>query len=729
MKSELLVDVQPDEIAIALTEDDRLMEVSREVRQEQTFAVGNIYYGRVKKVMPALNAVFVDVGAEKEAFLHYLDLGSQFLTLEKFTQFAVQNPRKRANIEHTPAQAEVGKHGNIEEYCRVGQEILVQVIKEPINTKGPRLTAEISLAGRNIVLIPFGEKVMVSSKIRSEGERSRLRQLVQVIKPAQFGVIVRTQAEGKRAAELDAELKLLLRRWEETVARLQKAKPVSLVMEEIGRTIGVIRDIFTPENFTAIYVNDEDMYHEVREYVGMIAPESEKIVHQYKSSEPIFDHFSVTRQMKTGLGRTVGFKNGGYLIMERTEALFSIDVNSGSKKLGTDQEDNAFKCNMLAAEEIVHQLRLRDIGGIIIVDFIDMDSAEHRQLLFEQMRKLMKRDRARHNVLQLSKFGLMQITRQRVRPAVEVDVREECPTCHGSGKIEPSLLFADKLASECQRYSDQFGRGLTLRLHPYICAYVEKGLLWHSLKWQWLRKYGVRIVSSEMLGMLEYRFFDQQLRPLLIPEKAVPTTEQKAAAKAKIYATKPIQEKPEVVLKEENAEEKAPEQTKQEAPKQETTKQEAPKQETPKQEEPKKTRRSRKKAAKAETPVEQPKQEQQEAPQPKKKRASRKKTAKAEEPVKEQPKKEAPKQETPKQAESVKEQPKQAEPKKTRKRKPAKKKKPAVAQEQPAQATEQPAEKKTAQKTARKRPAKKTTKAAKATSTKETAPTESAKEA
>ena len=701
MKSELLVDVQPEEISIALTEDDRLMEVSREVRQEQTFAVGNIYYGRVKKVMPSLNAVFVDVGAEKEAFLHYLDLGSQFLTLEKFTQYATQNPRRRPHLEQTPVQPEVGKHGNIEQYCRVGQEILVQVIKEPINTKGPRLTAEISLAGRNIVLIPFGEKVMVSSKIRSEGERSRLKQLVQVIKPAHFGVIVRTQAEGKRAAELDAELKLLLRRWEETVARLQKAKPVSLVMEEIGRTIGVIRDIFTPENFTAIYVNDEEMYREVREYVGMIAPESEKIVHQYKQAEPIFDHFGVTRQMKTGLGRTVGFKNGGYLIMERTEALFSIDVNSGSKKLGVDQEDNAYKCNMLAAEEIVHQLRLRDIGGIIIVDFIDMDSAEHRQMLFEQMRKLMKRDRARHNVLQLSKFGLMQITRQRVRPAVEMDVREECPTCHGTGKIEPSLLFTDKLAQECQRYSDQFGRGLTLRLHPFICAFVEKGLLWNSLKWQWQRKYGVKVISSEMLGMLEYRFFDKNLQRLLIPEKAKLTTDQKAEAKAKIYATKPVQEKPEVVLKEEATEEtKVQEQPKTEQPaeapkkkssrkktKAETTpeqsKQEQPQQEQPKADQPaeaSKKKRSRKKA-KAETTSEQSKQEQPQQEQPKaeqpaeasKKKRSRKKAktettpeqSKQEEPQQEQSKAEQPK-------EDQTETPKQGKPKSARKSRAAK---------------------------------------------------------
>ena len=722
MKSELLVDVQPEEISIALTEDDRLMEVSREVRQEQTFAVGNIYYGRVKKVMPSLNAVFVDVGAEKEAFLHYLDLGTQFLTLEKFTQFAKQNPRRRPHLEQTPVQPEVGKHGNIDQYCRVGQEILVQVIKEPINTKGPRLTAEISLAGRNIVLIPFGEKVMVSSKIRSEGERSRLKQLVQVIKPAHFGVIVRTQAEGKRAAELDAELNLLLRRWEETVARLQKAKPVSLVMEEIGRTIGVIRDIFTPENFTAIYVNDADMYREVREYVGMIAPESEKIVHQYKQAEPLFDHFGVTRQMKTGLGRTVGFKNGGYLIMERTEALFSIDVNSGSKKLGVDQEDNAFKCNMLAAEEIVHQLRLRDIGGIIIVDFIDMDSAEHRQLLFEQMRKLMKRDRARHNVLQLSKFGLMQITRQRVRPAVEMDVREECPTCHGTGKIEPSLLFTDKLASECQRYSDQFGRGLTLRLHPFICAYVEKGLLWNSLKWQWLRKYGVRVMSSEMLGMLEYRFFDKNMQRLLIPEKAKLTTDQKAEAKAKIYATKPIQEKPEVVLKEEVADEtKVQTQPTAEQPaetpkkkrsrkksKAETT-QEQPKQEQPKQEQPKQ---------------EQPKQEQP-AETPKKKRSRKKSKA---ETTQEQPKQEQPKQEQPQKEQPQKEQPKQEQPAETPKKKRSRSKAPKTESPQEQPKVEQPKDEQAEKPKQDKPKSSKRSRAAKAAK-KETAPTDSANQA
>lgn len=547
MKSELIVNVQSDEISIALTEDDRLMEVSTESKTEATFAVGNIYYGRVKKVMPALNAVFVDVGYEKEAFLHYLDLGPQFLTLEKFTQLAVQEKKRKILIQNVPTQREVGKQGSIADVCHVGQEILVQVTKEPINTKGPRLTAEISLAGRNIVLIPFGDKVMVSNKIRSEAERSRLKQLIQAIKPERFGVIVRTVAEGKRVAELDAELRLLVKRWDDMVAHLQKAKPISLVQEEIGRTIGVIRDVFTPE-FESIHINDAQIYEEVKSYVSLIAPESEKNVHLYEGEQPIFDHFQITRQMKTGLGRTVGFKNGGYLIMERTEALFSIDVNSGSKKLGADQEDNAFRCNMLAADEIYHQLRLRDIGGIIIVDFIDMESAEHRQLLFEHMRTLMKRDRARHNVLQLSKFGLMQITRQRVRPVVEVDVQEECPTCHGKGKIQPSILFTDVLDEQCELYKTHFGSGLKLYVHPFVYAYANQGFFLTNLKAQWRRKYGVKLIADEALPMLSYRFVDKNGKKLELQRAAEQTTEQRADEKAKLYATKKIEEKPEVKL-------------------------------------------------------------------------------------------------------------------------------------------------------------------------------------
>lgn len=518
MKSELIVDVQPQEITIALTEDDRLQEINREQRNEDNYAVGNIYYGRVKKVMPALNAVFVDVGYEKEAFLHYLDLGTEFLTLRDFTVKAVSDRRKIPALSSIKRKPGVGKEGQIADYLKVGDQLLVQVTKEPINTKGPRVTAEVSIAGRNMVLIPFAEKVMVSSKIKRESERGRLKQLVQSIKPQGFGVIVRTLAEDKRVMELDNELKLLIKRWEDAVKTLQAPKEkatkdnkkdpdVRLISEELDRTIGIIRDMFTTD-FHTIQVNDADMYEQVRQYVSLIAPEAVKIVKQYKGDQPIFDKFDITRQMKTGLGHTVGFKNGGYLVIDKTEALFAIDVNSGSKKLYDDPEENAFQYNMWAADEIVHQLRLRDIGGIIIIDFIDMDTGEHQQKLFEYMCELMKRDRARHNVLPLSKFGLMQITRQRVRPAVEVNVTEVCPTCMGKGKIQPSILFTDQVEEQIVQQKAEHGRGLILYVHPYVYAYASRGC-WSSLKARWRRRYGIRLREDQSLGMLQTRFSEK----------------------------------------------------------------------------------------------------------------------------------------------------------------------------------------------------------------------------
>ena len=600
MKSELIVDVQPQEIAIALTEDDRLQEVSREQRNKDNFSVGNIYYGRVKKVMPALNAVFVDVGYEKEAFLHYLDLGSQFRTLQTYVNKAVTDRRRVPSLQRTPRQPEVGKSGNIGDVLKVGDPVLVQVSKEPINTKGPRLTAEISIAGRNMVLIPLADGVMVSQKIKRESERSRLKQLITSIKPQGFGVIVRTVAEDKRVAELDSELRLLVQRWEDTVKSLQQKEPVSLVSEELGRTIGVIRDVFSPD-FTTIQVNDKAIYDEVRQYVELIAPDSAKIVKLYDGTQPIFDKFDITRQMKTGLGRVVGFKHGGYLIIDRTEALFSIDVNSGSKKLYEDQEENAFQFNMLAAEELVHQLRLRDIGGIIIVDFIDMDSKEHQQQLYDYVRKLMSHDRAKHNVLPLSKFGLMQITRQRVRPAVEVDVMEVCPTCMGKGKIQPSILFTDQVEEEIGHYYERYGKGLRLHLHPYVYSYVCRGWF-NSLKCQWRRRYGVRVVENQSLGMLEMRFCDAQgniLRHQEEPQEQQseqqPKEQPKQQSKAQPKEQQPAEQKAQPAAKKQPAKKRP----KKETPKAEPTQQEKPAENAQTAQQPAKAKQPRAKQPKA----------------------------------------------------------------------------------------------------------------------------------
>ena len=529
MKSELIVDVQPNEISIALTEDDRLQEINREKRDIDTFAVGNIYYGRVRKLMPALNAAFVDVGYEKEAFLHYLDLGSNFLSFKKYISKVVSDRRNMPDIAgFADSEPEMGKEGQIGDYLQVGDMVLVQVIKEPINSKGPRLTGEISIAGRNMVVLPCAGKIMVSQKIKREAEKGRLRQLLQAITPAGYGVIVRTVAEDKRAQELDNEMRVLLKKWEDAVRHLQKPPvanttnnrkdaEVRLVCEEMGRTTGVIRDIFSPD-FASIQINDETVYEQVRQYIELIAPECAKMVKLYKSEQPIFDKFDITRQMKTGLGRTVGFKHGGYLIIDRTEALFAIDVNSGSKKLFEDPEENAFQFNMLAADEIVHQLRLRDIGGIIIIDFIDMDSRDNQQKLYEHVKELMSHDRAKHNVLPLSKFGLMQITRQRVRPAVEMDVMEVCPTCGGKGKIQPTLLFTDTVEQQIEHYTHHFGTGLRIELHPYVYSYVSRGWL-NSIKAKWKRKFNVRVAENQALGMLDIRIYDKTGQRLSIDEQ------------------------------------------------------------------------------------------------------------------------------------------------------------------------------------------------------------------
>ena len=663
MKSELIIDVHPDEIAIALTEDDRLQEIRREKRNVDTFAVGNIYYGRVKKVMPALNAVFVDVGYEKEAFLHYLDLGSNFLTLQKFITRTVSDRRRLPSMRSIDKQPECGKDGQIGDYLHVGDTLLVQVTKEPINTKGPRLTAEISLAGRNMVLMPMGDKVMVSNKIRRDSERNRLRKLVQQVRPQGYGVIVRTVAEGALLEDLDSELNILVRKWEDALRLLQTKQPVSLICEEIGRTTGIIRDLFSPE-FNTIQVNDQGVYDEVREYVELISPESAKIVKLYTGDQPIFDKYDITRQLKTGLGRTVGFKNGGYLIIDKTEALFSIDVNSGSKKVYADQEQNAFHYNMLAAEEIVHQLRLRDIGGIIIVDYIDMDSKDHQQQLYEYMRKLMAHDRARHNILPLSKFGLMQITRQRVRPAVEMDVTEVCPTCHGKGRIQSSINFAEQLEQEIDLMFRQYGKGLRLHVHPYVYAYATRGLMSLKLRWWW--HYGITLQQNQGLGMMEYHFHNAKGQEVSRPE-VESNGEDKIERALRADANPQPQPQPQQP-KQQNKQQKAQKQQKnQQQPQQpqQPKAQQQPKAEQPKVEQPK-AEQPKVAQPKAEQPKPEQQQPQAEA-KPKANRTARKKAAKpaqeVAEPVAEQPKVEQPKAEQPKVEQPKVEQPKAEQPK------------------------------------------------------------------
>ena len=511
MTSEVIIDVRPKEIAIALLEDKSLVEYQNETRSA-SFSVGNIYVAKVKKLMPGLNACFVDVGYEREAFLHYLDLGSQFSSYEKYLKQVQSDRKKLYPISKATRQPDLKKDGSVQNELKVGQEVLVQVVKEPISTKGPRLTCELSFAGRYIVLIPFNDKVSVSSKIKKGEERARLKQLIQSIKPKNFGVIVRTSAEGKRVAELDGEMKVLLKRWEDTITRVQKTtERPQLAFEETSRAVALLRDLFNP-TYDGIHINDTEIYQQVRDYVGLIAPDKVDIVKQYHGQVPIFDNFGVTKQLKSGFGKTVNYKHGAYLIIEHTEAMHVVDVNSGTRiKKENGQEANALETNLGAADELARQLRLRDMGGIIVVDFIDMHLAEDRQLLYERMCKNMQKDRARHNILPLSKFGLMQITRQRVRPAMDVNVEETCPTCFGKGKIKSSILFTDQLESKIDRMVNKIGiKRFNLHVHPYVAAYINQGLV--SLKRRWQMKYGfgINIIPSQKLAFLQYEFYDKK---------------------------------------------------------------------------------------------------------------------------------------------------------------------------------------------------------------------------
>ncbi len=534
MKSELFIDVQPSEVSIALTEDNRLVSLQKEARNI-AYAVGDIYLAKVKKLMPGLNAAFVDVGYDKDAFLHYLDLGSQFASYREFLKQAFDDKKHVPSLSRMKLLPDIDKHGSVTDTLEKDQLLMVQIVKEPISSKGPRLTTEITFTGRFLVLIPFSDKISISQKIKTTEEKVRLRQLVESIRPKNFGVIVRTSAEGKRVAELNHELKTLLKCWEDAVANAQRSTPPALVFEEESRIVSMLRDVFSP-SFESIYVNDADTFGQISKYVSLIAPERQEIVKLYAKDEPIFDHFNVTKQIKSSFGKTVSFRSGAYIIIEHTEALHVIDVNSGNRsRAANDQESNALEVNLRAADEIARQLRLRDMGGIIVIDFIDMNKAEHRQALYDHMREVMANDRARHNILPLSKFGLMQITRQRVRPALDVVTAEKCPSCFGKGEVQPSLLFTDTLKEKLEYLiNDLKVNNFIMYVHPYVDAYLKKGLVSLSRRWKLELGGKFKIMPDQSLAYLEYRVIDRDKNVIeLAEEKDLETSSTKSKNKAK----------------------------------------------------------------------------------------------------------------------------------------------------------------------------------------------------
>lgn len=509
MLNELYLDVKPSEINIALLNDKKLIELNC-VKNNTKFAVGDIYLGKVKRIMPGLNAAFVDVGYKKDAFLHYLDLGANFQTLNKFLHIGLSNKQKKPKFNKISTEPEIDKNGKITDVLNVGQYILVQIAKEPISTKGPRLSSEISLAGRNMVLMPFVNKISVSQKIKSREEKARLKKLIESIVPENFGVIIRTVAETKRVSELDKELNGLVEKWENLYKNLVNKKPPRLLIGEENRTTVILRDILN-SSFSQIVVNSKETYDEIREFINEIAPEKHKIVKFYDKNEPIFDHFGIEKQIKTAFGKTVPIKNGSYLIIEHTEAAHVIDVNSGNRSHGEkDQEENALAVNLIAAEEIARQLRLRDMGGIIVVDFIDITDNEHKKLVYEKMKEAMDGDRAKYHIAPLSRFCLMEITRQRVRPELEISTDEGCPCCSGTGKISASIELTDQIENAIRFVLKKNNdKHLIVKSHPFVHAYLTKGLF--SIRRKWQKQFKIKIVMYPMMSYayMEYHIFDK----------------------------------------------------------------------------------------------------------------------------------------------------------------------------------------------------------------------------
>ncbi len=509
MNKELIIHSTPTGVEIALLEDKKLVELHSE-KNDARFAVGDLYLGKVKKLIPGLNAAFVDVGYEKDAFLHYTDLSPYARSLLKFTQAAMADKAPGGlDFGSFTVEPEIIKTGKISEVLNGKPNILVQILKEPIAAKGPRLSCELSLPGRFVVITPFNDVVAVSRKIHSSEERKRLQRIVESIKPKNFGVIVRTAAEGKNTAELHEDLSELAAMWASIQSNLRGAVPPAKILSEQTKTASILRDLLN-EDFNKIVTNDKNIFTESKAYIQKVAPEKAEIVQFHQNGSPVFDAFGVTKQIKGSFGKTVNLQSGAYIIIEHTEALHVIDVNSGYKSVGNNQEINALETNLEAAEEIARQLRLRDIGGIIVVDFIDMKFPENKKKLLESMDGFMQTDRAKHAVLPISKFGLMQITRQRMKPEMNIKTEEVCPTCNGTGKISSTLLLEDEMEKNIAYLATHNHKAMTIVTHPILHAYLTKGWFWNTKAAKWKKKYGPKITVTPDTGyhLTEFKFFD-----------------------------------------------------------------------------------------------------------------------------------------------------------------------------------------------------------------------------
>jgi ribonuclease G len=508
VEKELIIHSTQSEVEIALLEDGKLVELHHE-ELSNDFAVGDIFLGKIRKLMPGLNAAFVDIGHKKDAFLHYTDMGPKLKNVLKFTDSVISGGINTSSLEHFKLEPDINKNGKVDQVLPKRQHILVQILKEPIGTKGPRLSCELTIPGRFLVLTPFTDVIAVSKKISSAEERKRLQTIAESIKPKNFGVIVRTAAEGKKTAELHEEMMQMTAKWDKIFFQLKNANPPAKLLSELDKTSSILRDLLS-DSFSKVIVDDKEMFDSVKNYLTGFAPDQVKIVQLHKGTKHIFETFNVNRQIKSAFGKTATMNSGAYVIIEHTEAMHVVDVNSGHKVGSHATDDAILAVNVEAAEEIARQMRLRDLGGLIVIDFIDMKDIEHKKTLQQVMKNFMVKDRAQHTILPLSKFGLMQITRQRVRPELKINTAEVCPSCGGTGKIQPTVLLTDGIFHDLDMVLQTRPQGpITLALHPYVEAYLKKGFPNQQMRWYLKYRKWIRLRSEPEFPLNIYKFFDE----------------------------------------------------------------------------------------------------------------------------------------------------------------------------------------------------------------------------
>lgn len=514
MNKEIIINTIGDETRIAITEDGLLTEYFVEQADSQR-SVGDIYLGRVAKIIPGIKAAFIDVGHKQDAFLHFSDIDPKIEELnaligDEDADVDLEEEDEENNHEKITIQTSTNFQRPIQNLPKLekGKEIIVQVTKEPVGNKGFRVTTRITLPGRFLVLLPFDNKIGVSKKIHDPRKRKRLRKIVRSIIPEGFGVIVRTVAANEDEETIKEELNRLLNTWKEIEQTIKNEKAPALVYKDASTTSSVIRDLFNYD-VSKIVVDSKKIYKQLRDYLHQVHPELEDRIELYKGKEPIFDVFGIEPQLRIAMSRKVPLPSGGHIVIDQTEAMTVIDVNTGKYAASMHQELNSLKIDLEAAREICRQVRLRDIGGIIIIDFIDLEEEKNKKKVFDELKKEFRKDRAKVSILPMTEFGLVQITRQRVRKSIFQRTRDVCPTCGGTG----ILISKESLLKEIEHWLRRFKLGkflpkVTLKINPFLEKEILKGFIPRYIRWRLKFRILLNVELDVSLKVDEFRFFD-----------------------------------------------------------------------------------------------------------------------------------------------------------------------------------------------------------------------------